>query len=410
MKKVQIAMPTRGVDIRASDTSLMRGTVRSAVNVDIATSGEFSRRRGFALATPATNLLAISATDMGVYVHRAGEILMLDERTNAMTHLCDFPGPDQADFQRHNNYLYATNGDSFVKIRGTTALPVATPLPARLPDLAVGAGGLSAGTYGVIMTALDQFGEESAAAYLGAVAVPDAGGVNVVGFQPDGRTYRFYMTHANGDIAYLLLEMPVVTTEVRLTAAPEGAPAPPLGRVPLPAGTFVCGHAGRLYTARFDTVFFSDAFAPHLSQAGHNFIKFEGDITVLEAVPTGLFVGDSRGVWFLEGQDPDKFSMRLASDQVAGMASSAMVPASALPVDARVGEAPLPIWLTETGYVAGLPSGSCKSFISDRISVEGGIAGRSTVLETGGHKQLITLTAAPWGSIGSTINSFNPAS
>lgn len=410
MKRTQIHLPTRGADTRTSDTSMLAGAVRSAVNVDIATSGEFARRRGFALVTPATNLLAINASDIGVVVHRGGELMAVDKATDALIHLCPFEGSDPADFAHHNDFLYVTNGNGFVKISADTGAvsPVGVPLPDRLPDLTPGTGSLAPGEYGVIMSVLDDTGEESAAAALGTVKVLD-GGIVVSGLPQDGRTYRFYMTHAGGEIAYLALEVPVLFPDVLLSSLPDGAPAPELGMMPMPPGVLVCGHAGRLYTAMRNRVFYSEAFNPHLSKAGNNFITFDGDVTMLKAVPTGLFVGDSRGVWFLEGQDPEQFSIRKASPEVVGMGSAQMVPRSAMAVDAREGDHALPVWLTAVGYVMGQASGLCKSIISDRIAVESGIDGRSAVVQDRGNKQLITLTATPWGTIGSAINSFKPA-
>lgn len=404
-----LPLPRKGVDIRTSDTSLLSGTVRSAVNVDIATSGEFARRRGFTLAVPSANMLALNSSTLGVVVHRQGELLLVDERTDTLTKICDFAGPDPADFFEYNDYLYVTNGTSFVKIKlkDRSWSPVATPLPARLPSLLAGPGSLDAGKYGVVMTVLDMHGEESAAAWLGTIEC--SGGIRVVDLVPDGRVHRFYITHKDGDIAYLAVEMAVFLPEVRLTEQPDGAKAPPLGRAPLPAGDFVCGHAGRLYTAANGMVRYSDPFNQHLTQQGHDFIAFVGDITMLEATSQGLYVGDDRGVWFLEGRDPTQFRPRLSSSDVAGFGSAQIVPGAFLPDDIGHGGEACPVWMTHSGYVVGTPSGVCKSVISDRIALDSGISGRTAVIQHRGNKQLVTMTGAQWGAIGSTTNSFNPA-
>lgn len=411
MKRARIPTPSLGVDLRTYDTSMRSGAVRSAVNVDIKSGGGFSRRRGYTLATPATRLLAINASEVGVLVHREDELLVVDQATDELTHLCPFAGSDPADFTRYNDYLYVTNGTDFIKVLVPTGevSPVGVPLPAHLPTLTEGPGALNPGGYGVVMTVLDHTGEESAAVSLGTIQLPGGGGIIAAGMPQDGRTYRFYVTHADGDLAYLLLEAPALFPDVLLSAQPEGAPAPELGMMPMPPGVFVCGHAGRLYTAMRNRVFFSEAFNPHLSKAGSNFMTFDGDIRMLKSVPTGLFVGDSRGVWFLEGQDPNQFTPRLASTEVAGMGSAQMVPRSAMEADAREGDYALPVWMTAVGYVVGHTSGLCKSIISDRISTDSGVDGRSAVLESRGTKQLITLTATPWGAIESAINSFKPA-
>lgn len=74
---------------------------------------------------------------------------------------------------------------------------------------------------------------------------------------------------------------------------------------------------------KLGTLYFSEAMRHHLNNPAHGFIQFGSCISFVEAVTDGLYIGDSRGVWFLSGTDPTKFEMKLVQPTYVRCAAAA---------------------------------------------------------------------------------------
>lgn len=410
MKRVEIPLPAKGIDIRTSDTSLQRGTVRSMRNVTITDTGEMSLRPGYTQLSAGTDFKGLFSTKAGVLVHRGAELLLYRPATNTFVFMESVGASPMIDVHEYNDLVYVTHETGLLKIDPTakTIGRAGVALPDITPSISSGTGILPAGRYGVAATALGVNGEESPAVFLGDITVT-TGGITVTGMPTDGRTMRIYCSTEHGDILYLALEAPSYLGSMVITALGEGRVCPTFGKQLFPGGQFVRGLAGRLYMASGDTLWYSDPLNPHLVSS-NNFVRFTGQIRFIEAMNSGLFVGDSRGTWWIDGTDPEKAQVRLCSTAVPGFASSVMVPSFALPIEVRDNtlDQKSAMWMTPEGHVLGKETGLCKSIVSDRISTELGVDGKSAFLQAEGLNQVISLTATPWGLVKSAKNSFDP--
>lgn len=97
---------------------------------------------------------------------------------------------------------------------------------------------------------------------------------------------------------------------------PDGDIAPSYDLVAPPAGHLLERHAGRLFLAMEDTVFFTrGAGAFHLMDPAGGFLPRRGGrVRLLAAVADGLFVGTDREVFFAAGHDPAEFAYRCVMD------------------------------------------------------------------------------------------------
>lgn len=215
-----------------------------------------------------------------------------------------------------------------------------------------------------------------------------------------------YITSADGDVLRYAAELPAVFPTYVVAETAQGGQLDTRFLTPLPAGDFICWHNGRLYTAKNGALYFSEAMRPHLHNPAHNVIPFSGHIAFVESVGDGLYVGDSRGVWFLSGNDPAKFEQRRVSSCRAVVRSSIMVPPEHFPPKQVPVDSPVAVWLSTSGYVVGMPGGTTVELQPDRLKVPSGLVGRSAFLLREGRKQVVTpVNSTSTATFGTAVDS-----
>ncbi|MDH5857802.1 hypothetical protein [Lampropedia aestuarii] len=199
------------------------------------------------------------------------------------------------------------------------------------------------------------------------------------------------MTAPDGQALYLAEEFEALLPEHVATIYPNGAPCQTLHLDHFDGGHSVRAWADRLFIAQGDVLWYSEAMRPNLTSKRHNFVRFVGAIRFIEPVEGGLFVGDDRGVWFLSGAEPSAWSQSFVSSVRAISGSSTQLPGSHL----AGGEAATnsAIWLSENGYMNGLPGGTVVPLQPGRIQIDHTVAGRTVLALRNGVRQAITLTA-----------------
>lgn len=390
-----IPLPLLGIDLLADETQLPRGTVRSAVNVDIDKRGQFTRRQGTALATAGEGYDDLRAWGSALLARKGASLISIDPDTLAETPLCYLGGDGRIDYADYNGNLYVAAPNGLWLLRYGAAQLAGSRLPDALPLIeSTPAGALTPGNYMAAISMLDERGEESPAVMLGQLHI-EAGllltGLEVV----PGSRWRIYLTPPDGDVLYLAEEFDAVFSQYAVTVYPGGAPCETLHLAPMPGGRFVRGYSGRLYVARGDTLWFSEPLRPHLTAPRHNFIRFVGEIRFIEFVAGGAYVGDDRGVWWLAGEDPTKYTLAPVSDAVAVARSSVLVPMHRLGVLDSRAASDCAVWLSADGYMVGAPGGQVTALHPDRIRLAPQIAGQSVFLLRDGIQQIVTLTASP---------------
>jgi hypothetical protein len=138
-------------------------------------------------------------------------------------------------------------------------------------------------------------------------------------------------------------------------------------------------------------------------------IPFSGFISFVESVGTGVYVGDSRGVWYLDGEDPTQFKLVWVSAHRAASRSSAVVPPDIFNEDLVPAKTPVAVWLSAVGYVVGQPGGQVVELQPNRIVAPTAVIGRTTYLLRNGRKQLVTpVNSTSTAVIGSAVDSVIP--
>lgn len=403
-------LPIAGVDTLSSETALVKGAVRSAVNVDIGRAGRFKRRAGYTrrVAHPGMHSLFYAAQKGWTVVARDAELFRLNTSTYELTSLAALNSPDKLEYTEYNGNLYFANKTTlgWVPSDSTVARPVGVPVPTT-PTLSPALGGLTPGRYGVVITLVDDRGEEGGATELQVIDLPEGGGIRLANLpQQLGWRIFVYITSADGDVLRRAAELPAVFPSYVVAETAQGGKLDTQFLVPLPPGDIVRWHNGRLFTAKNGALRFSEALRPHLHNPAYGVIPFSGHIAFVESVGDGLYVGDSRGVWFLSGTDPTKFEQRRVSTCRAVARSSIMVPPEHFSPKQVPAEAPVAVWLSTSGYVVGMPGGTTVELQPDRLRVPSGLTGRSAFLLREGCKQVITpVNSTSTATFGTAVDS-----
>jgi hypothetical protein len=325
-------------------------------------------------------------------VAKGKQLLRLNDDLST-TPLAALNSADPLSYTEYNGNVYWTNKSTigWLPADSYTARPVGVPVPEIVPTLSAGLGGLLPGRYGVILTYLDERREEGGATEVQLIDLPKGGGIQLNNLpQRMGWTLRIYITDPDGETFHFAEEIPAVFPNYTVAETASGGDCNTQFLTPMPAGEFITWLGGRLYTAKFGTLYFSEALRPHLYNRAHNVIPFSGYISFVEAVTDGLYVGDSRGVWFLGGTDPTQFTLKLVSPHRAVRRSGTKVGPGFFPESKVPSPNPVVLWLGVAGYVVGMDGGTTAELQSDRVRVPLGLVGRTTVLVRRGMKQAIT--------------------
>lgn len=392
-KNTKFPLPSAGVDVLSAETKLAANSVRSAINIDFDRSGAYERRSGFTprVAGDGFHSLHYAPQKAWLLVAQGTTLYRMDPSTYALTAIHTLATADPLNYTEYNGNLYFSSISSFgwVPSDSTSSRNVGVPKPEQ-PALTSAAGGLDPGKYGVVVTLVDDRGEEGPASDVGVVELTSIGGIRLTGLPVQlGWQVYIYITAANGDVLRFVEAIPAVYSTYVVGQSASGGACDTQFLAPLKPGAFVRWHNGRLLTAAFGTLCFSEPLRPHLYNPSHGGLPFSGYIAFIESVGDGVYVGDSRGIWFLAGTDPSDFKMRLVSTNRAVMRSSLMVPPQSLPERVRA-EVPVAVWLGASGYVAGSPGGVITELHPERIKVPSGLTGRSVFLLRGGRKQVLT--------------------
>ena len=395
-RTIKHPLPVNGVDMRSQETALLKGTVREAFNVTIDREGVVSRRSGFENRVAGLTLHSLFYWEAGktVFVADGHQLCVMDEDTFALTPVFNLGTHQPVRYTEFNSHVYFTNGQvigSWLKGRASPS-PVGVPIP-RSPTLSVGAGALPPGRYAVSCSLTDAFGEEGGATPPEIIHLPNGGGIHLAQLPVGtGYTYNVYLTAPDGDVLRLAESFPIVFPSYLVGTLANGAVSATQGLRPMVAGEYITWHGGRLFTAKGDTVYFSQPMSPHLTDRAHNYIQCVGTIRFIASVGLFLIVADDQGVWAFEGVDPEQFKRSHVTEQLAVAGSSTIAEASAFDSQVVRTTKRVAVWLSQDGHRVFTNEGECIALNADRVQITDVPFAFSKPLITNGIKQIVSLT------------------
>jgi hypothetical protein len=139
---------------------------------------------------------------------------------------------------------------------------------------------------------------------------------------------------------------------------------------PMP-GQHIEYYNGRIYIARNETIWFTDAYAYERIDMRFNAIKMKDEVTMLKAVDDGLYVSvgdinDRSSVIFLSGSTPEDMTSREVANYGA-IEGTAVKPKSAFVGDGANGKTVL--WVSRKGVCLGGNGGNFTNLTAARYEV-----------------------------------------
>ncbi len=411
MKTVPFPAITLGVDMLSNETSIPKGAVREAINVDIDRAGNLARRTGYSRVVSGAGYHSIRGMPQKGWTLLAqnNTLKTINTSSYALTDLYTLNSPDPVDYCEHNGNVYFSNRTTlgWVPYGSSAARRLGISLPAAPSLTANLIGSLLPGKYTVALTFLDDLGEESGTSDFVEITLTTAGGITLSGVPThSGWRIRVYVSAPDGEQLYLNSEFSAVTSLASISSTVKLKPEDVSQCYPMEPGSFIRAFNGRLYTA-LDTDFtFSEPLRYGVTAVHHNKIRMNDNITIFEPVLGGIYVGAGTKVWFFEGGDPSKFTQKLVSNCRAIPRSSILVPGEHFNPKVVDPDYPVAVWLSTSGYVAGQADGKVVELQPDRVRIPGNHAGISTFLLRNGRKQVITpVNSTSAAAFGTVINS-----
>ena len=379
-----------GIDNRSREYALVEGAARTLDNLDVTRDGGLLARRGWRLI--------LSGACHSLFAHAGFLWLVKDgwlsrmDTAHLLTPQCEVAAG--VSYAVLNDEVYWTDGQRVGRITAQGSLSwwgLATP-PAPV-CAAVLNGGLSAGQYGVAMTAQHPSGLESGAGACVMVDVPEGGGVQVTAPSASGVQFVIYRTPPQGasDELRAVARLAPGSTLTLDTSFPLGRRLESLFAVAPFPGQALVAYKGRLWIAAGNTVWFTSAQSPHWLFPDHSAFAFENPVVFLGAAEDGLYVGTQARVYFLQGADPDKMTQRPVAQVGAAQGTGIE-----LPYDVFLGQGGFPTqqcawWTTQGQLAVGKPGGIVVYPHDSRFSAVAARTGALTYREHEGMRQILAV-------------------
>lgn len=399
-----------GVDNLSEENSLTRSddgkriiALRESVNADIPRDGWPRRREG------RTKLIELTRGHSG-WARRGFPFLMFADGSTLFGWK---PGqepfaivtgiaPREISYAHIADRVYCTNNrQTWVVLATGESAAWGVETPVGRPTLTASTdGGLDPGTYQVAITFLNAAGEESGAVRAAPITLPDGGGILCTSIpQPVGvdvARVRIYRSPANGDVLYMVRDLPVGQTQASLQGGDLRKQLETLFLDPMPPAEIVRFLGARLWTASGNTQRWSDPTRYGLTDLERNVRHIGRAIVMMEAVgdggeAPGMYVSDTRAVYWQDGVDPNAQRLKIAVNSPAIRGSSVMIQASYFKIDSTV---PVAYWLCQNGVAyLGLPGGTVVPLTERQAIAPTADRGASLFIERNGLRRMLTTLA-----------------
>lgn len=368
--------------------------LREAINVDLTQFGHPIRRKGYELLSEGYthSLWSNAQADLGLCVHDGflSEVLV-DGSTQPIK---EVHAHAPMSFAEVNNAVYWCNGVESGVLRGPGSTRWGLDLPSH-PVLRVGPGApLDPGQYRVAFACVDEHGEEHGAVE-SSIFVSEGEGLSaeLVGPWVAGAEFvTMFVSQPDGEILYEVPTRPGLGQPVQVQRSwlGRGRECETLNMTPLPPGHIVRYFNGRLYVAWRDAVLFTEPLRYSLYRPAANLYMYPSRVTLLEPTTGGIYVGHSKGVEFLQGDDPFDVRRSTVSRHPPIRNAVTRVPGELM------GDAgsDVPVWWGQDGaMVAGLPNGEIRQLTRDRLAVQAYNTGAMLYREQDGMAHVVSSMA-----------------
>lgn len=399
--KAKYAGWAKGVDNRRADYDVADDALRDGVNVDISVTGRVQMRRGIAQAVAMAGAHSVFSDGVRMVWATPTTLRLAGTALAPSLLLTDSKLADPLSYVALNGTIYFSNERINGKITAAGAYEAWGLVPPATQPVCVGSPVAVGGTprqYQVTCTFVAADGRESGS-NLVPVSVVCGDPPNIVASSipqsTDARVVatRLYVTNIDGEIFYRDQDVPVGVTSVAMNGffGSGGPLRTQYGQNP-PLGQLLEYLNGRIYIAQGNVLWNTEALNYDLHVPMKHFMMFADRITLVKAVPDGLYVSS----------DQTYFIGNAGTDDVA---RKVVVPCKAIEGAAcNLPDSTDVIWFSERGFVRGSNGGAVKLITDSQLAVDKYTRGALSFDENDGRRSIIASLTGP--TAGNPSNDF----
>lgn len=179
--------------------------------------------------------------------------------------------------------------------------------------------------------------------------------------------------------------------------SPVAIPTDTLGKVAgkllgaPPNGEYLCGHNGRIYVAYGRTVWATELYLYNYVDKTRTFLHFENDVGGIVDVADGIFVGTSKGVYFLSGEF-GAMQRRMVSPSPMVPGSMVAISGEDIPAEAAGGAKRGVLMMTANGVCVGLDGGGFVNLSGDKFWFPEAVSAKAMLRAADGITQYVGVT------------------
>lgn len=373
--------------------------VRDALNVDLTAAGTFQRRSGSTLAVAGARCRSLwSAGDVGYYAD--GPNLMAFDGADASV-LATLANPAaNVSFVQTPRGVVWTDGTALELIVDGSSDALCVPAPNPVPAMTTAVdGALAAGAYTVAFANVNAAGERSALVGFDVIDVPEHGAITITLGAGRAHDTQVFVSACAGSELYRHETVPAADATLRIAlVTSQGAPASDEVEQPMPPGSMVRLHYGRLLTVIGNLVVFSHPFAYGLCNPAKNYVLLDAPVTLCEPVDGGVYLATANRTWFAGGPN-------FAAASLRSIANFGAIPGTA--VNEPNSEALW--WSTSRGAVRATSNGAIELKQDANVAFSNAATGAALFREENGLSQFIASLSSAAPTNGASASSYMDA-
>lgn len=344
---------------------LGKADLAQATNVDIGLSGELSRRAGYTERSAvchknlwqATGFMLATVDSDLMKTTGAVQTMVYASLGVQRVWYCNLP----------DGRTTFSNGLINGITDGTTTTKWGVEAPASIGALTDVAGDLAPGDYQYQLTYVRiSDGAEGPPAYSNPVPIA-LGGIVLTGLPTlAGHRINVYITGQNGGTGYLAGFTAGGAFSFTGTNAELVLPCRTEFTSPMPVGTVTAFWRGRVLVAQGPVLYASKPPSWELCDVRRDFKQFSGDITLIQPVDGGVFVGTTKELAFLSGDEFDKLTYVRVVDGPVVLGSGVAVRGELVKRGDEVGRGTSMVCIADGIVVAGHSDGTLQRLSEGR--------------------------------------------
>ncbi len=167
-----------------------------------------------------------------------------------------------------------------------------------------------------------------------------------------------------------------------------------------PLASELAAYNGRIYLAQDKTLWATQLFNYHYVDKTKNFMQFEQDITLLEAMTDGMYVGTKDGLYFLQGRALGEFKLTQVLDSPVLAGSAVWAPAELIhpqAVNAPMPTGPALLFMTEAGICAAFDGGTSYNLTQTEVIFPRAVTAAGLFRQDSGSNAYVVATDSEGG-------------